>query len=239
MTAWDARAFATTFALALLVFGVACALTGATDEGGIAWAVRAMRTVPAAPACGAIVTLLFMRRAERRGELLALASVGCSPSRAAIFAVAGGAALSVIAATSVVARSDAAAGFFPRPMTSPAIHIEHDGFVDDARGIHISPTGMLSTEPAKDEARAKTADGLQAGTAAIVLVGFGLGLALVTARPLASRRSRLVGLVALACVCCIFLLQAAAAGRVPPLVACIPTLALLIGAALRYREPAW
>ena len=67
-------------ALGALLFAIACLLTGATDEGSVHWATRAARTLPVVPLCGAAVTWLALRRARRRGELLALESIGASPA---------------------------------------------------------------------------------------------------------------------------------------------------------------
>jgi hypothetical protein len=235
-TAWDVRAALSTVALGMLVFGIACAVTGATDEGSVTWATRALRTVPVVPACGGVVTLLVVRRAQRRGELLALESVGCSPARAALFAALGAAMLSFVAAACVLARGDAASGFYPRATESSTIRVVPDGFVDDARGIHISPTGELKPEPKTHPVLSKIDEGWRGITAAIVLAAFGLALALVAAR---STPPKVIAWVALACMGSIALLQAAAAGRVPALVACLPAIALLIVAAVRYRSPAW
>ncbi len=225
-----------TVALGVLVFGIACAVTGATDEGSITWATRVLRTLPVVPACGGVVTLLVVRRAERRGELLALESVGCSPARAAIFAALGAAALSLVAAGCVLVRSDAASGFYPRATETPTIRIVPDGFVDDAHGIHISHAGELSREPVAEHVPARTGDGTRAIAAAIVLASFGLALALGAAR---SIPPKVVAAVVASGIGSIVLFQAAAANRIPALVACLPAVALLIAAGLRYRAPAW
>jgi len=236
MTPWDVRMALSTVALGVLVFGVACALTGATDEGSIPWATRVLRTLPVIPACGGVVTLLVVRRAERRGEMLALQSIGCSPARAAIFAVVSAAALSIIAAACVLVRSEAASGFYPRATESSTIRVVGDGFVDDAHGIRISRDGALSREPAMEPAPSKADGAWRAITAAIVLASFGFGLALVAAR---SIPPRVIAWVGFACIGSIVLFQAAAASRVPTLAAGLPAIALLIAAALRYRSPAW
>jgi hypothetical protein len=235
-TVWDVRAFAVTFLLAALLFAVACAITGATDEGAIAWPLRAMRTLPAVPACGAAALLVVLRRAERRGELLALASLGCSPARAAAFAVAGAAALSVMAAAFVATRAEAPSAFFPRaPSSETAIRVDGDSFVDEARGVRILQTGEMSVTPRESVLAHAAAPG-RGAAAAFILLAFGVGLALVAAPPVDSKVAMAVMVtVALA----VLLLQAAAAGRISPLWSCAPALLLLMGATVRYREPSW
>jgi hypothetical protein len=227
-------------ALAVLLFMVACGVTAATDEGAVAWASRALRTVPAIPVCGAVAAYGVLRRADRRGELLALATLGCSPARTAAFAVVGAASLSLVAAALVATRADAQAAFFPRATDASSIRVDPPGFVDDARGVHITLDGRLTADAPKHEARALDGgNGRGHGhgpIAAFVLVAFGLALALAVARP---PSPKVVVMIALTSALSIVALQAAAAGLSSAMLACAPPMALLISAAVRYRAPAW
>lgn len=243
-TAWDARAAAATFALGALLFVVACAITGATDEGSIAWATRAARTVPFVPVCGAVVTFLALRRAERRGELLALSSIGCSPARAAMFSVVGAAALSIVAAVGVASfRGAAVDAFFPRIVSHEAVRADGGthGFVDTERGMRIASDGRLTRDKTASASASShaTHETSRAGSAAVVLFALGVGLPLMAARGARGERSAVIVAAIAMCVVCIFFLQVAAAGRAPPVLACIPAAALLIVALVRYRSPAW
>lgn len=234
--------FAATLALGALFFAVAIVVGGATDEGSVAWSSRVIRALPLVPACGAAVTLLSLRRAERRGELLALESIGCSPARAALFVAIAASALSASAAGAVVFVSGASDAFFPRATARAEVRVERDGesvrFVDDARGTAIAIDGTLTHAPrviavAPEHERGR---GL---AAAIALVALGCALPLVAAR--SSRRVdvRGVALGAAMCALCIFLFQAVAAGRAPSVLVVVPASVLLVFAIVRYRAPAW
>ncbi len=235
-TPWDTRAAVATFALGALLFAVACIVTGATDEGSITWTTRVLRTLPLVPACGGVVTYLTLRRAQRRGEMLALAAIGCSPARAAVFAVVGAAVLSAAAAAVVITRGrDATEAFFPRATSHADVTASEGAFVDEARGLRIASSGEITTTvQTNPEAPAHPMGGRDAAAAGILVL---LGIAL----PLIGARAMTIELWAagVTCVLCIFLLQAAAAGRIAPLAACVPALSLLIAAGVRYRSPAW
>lgn len=239
LTRWDVRAALGAVALGVLLFVVACAIGGATDEGGVRWSMRIARAVPMVPLCGAAVTFLVLRRAARRGEQLALESIGCSPARAAAATAFGAALLSVAAAGFVVeARGGALDAFFPRAVARGEVHPAPGGFVDDARGIRIDPSGVIQRGAPEEEESQTRAHG-RAATAAAILLALGAALPLLAARAARRLDGRMAGLAGGMCALCIFLLQAAAAGRSPPWLACLPAVALLIAAALRYRSPEW
>ncbi len=225
-----------------LLFGVACAIGGATDEGSIAWTMRAARAVPLVPVCGAVVTFLAMRRAERRGELLALESIGCSPARAAAFAVAAAAALSLAGAVSVAFwRGPSLDAFFPRATAHGEVRAEGAAFFDAARGVRVGIGGEMKREKPAASSAIAASNGLagRAASAACVVALLGVALPLLAARGARRASAAPVGVAAAMCALCIFLLQAGAAGRAPPALACFPAAALLIYAALRYRSAAW
>ncbi len=241
-TPWDVRAAGTTLALGALLFVVACLLGGATDEGGVTWATRAARTLPAAPLCTAAVTFLALRRARARGEMLALESVGCSPARAGAFVVIAAGLLGAGASLAVLeVRGGALDAFFPRVSAHADVVAVAGGFDNRARGVHIARDGELTRDPeaVRDAERTARAPRGRAASVAWVLFALGLGLPLVAARAAHGAEGRAIAGAAAMCALCIFFLQAAAAGRAPPWAACAPASLLLIAAAARYRSRAW
>ncbi len=238
MTAWDRRVFGATVALGALLVVVACVVGGATDEGAVTWATRALRVLPIVPVCGAAVTFLALRRASLRGEMLALESIGCSPARAALFVVVAASALSVAAGAIAFVRHDAVDAFFPRASAHADVRVHGDEFVDDARGVRIERDGTITSDATSTNPDAPAAPG-RALAASAVLVALGVALPLVAAR--SSKRADLRALAATAamCVFCIFLFQASAANRAPAILAIFPAAALLVFAIVRYRAPAW
>jgi hypothetical protein len=195
--------------------------------------------VPLVPVCGAVVTFLALRRAERRGEMLALESIGCSPARASACAVAAAIALGVIAATSVAFfRGPSLDAFFPRASAHGDVRPDGDAFVDGARGIRIDRDGDMTREKKEGPAISPAASG-RAASAAILTALLALALPLVSARALRRERAVPFAVAAGTCASCIFLAQAAAAGRAPAALACVPAAALLVYATVRYRSPAW
>ena len=241
VTAWDVRMAGGALALGALLFAVACLVTGATDEGSVHWATRVARTLPVVPLCGAAVTWLALRRAQRRGEMLALESIGASPARAAAFVVAGAALLACVAASCVLVIRGAEDAFFPRAVARDDVVAMDAAFVDRARGVRIARDGVLTRQVPAISASGGEPAGSHARTAsaAAVLALLGIALPLLAARAARGRPGRSVALAAAMCVLCILSMQAAAVGRAPPVLACVPAAALLILAAVRYRSAAW
>lgn len=242
VTPWDLKVARRTAALALLVFALAVLVTGASDEGGVAWATRAARTLPALPIAGAAAAYLTLAPLRRRGDVRALAALGQPPWRIVRPAVVACAALHVVVAALVLGwpRVEVAA-FFPRPPTSELVVAHGDRFVHERRGVTIYSDGSIDQDP-KVKVEAPVDAGVpRGGRASIALL---LLLAGVT-MPLASavaRRAEL-GRLALAAVLAtggsIFALHLAAAGTVHPVACVAPWTPLLAAAALRYRSLRW
>jgi hypothetical protein len=238
-TAWDRRTFALTFAMGALLFAVACVVSGATDEGSVAWSLRVARATPLVPICGAVVTFLALRRAERRGEMLALESIGTSPARIAACAVAAAAALGLIAALCIASfRGPALESFFPHASAHGDVRVEGDAFVDPYRGVRIDHDGELTREKKIAQPEMPEAPG-RAASAAILTALLGAALPLVAARGVRHELARPTAIAGLMCALCMLLAQATAAGRSPAVLVCLPAAALLVYAALRYRSAAW
>ncbi len=238
LTAWDVRVFARALGLAAALFVVTCLASGATDEGGVAWATRVARAVPVLPLCGAVATYVTLRTAARRGELLALAAIGRSFAQNAQAAVAGGACAGMIAAAVLAVPSGAdVSTFFPRVVSDDVV-AQDAGFVDRSRGVRIDEDGTLSRVAAAAIPSAPLPAGGRASAALVVALA-ALALPALGARAAFERAGRAIGAAGLAAGACIVLLHAAAAGGAPAWLATLPLLALLGVAAIRYRAPAW
>jgi len=241
-TEWDRGAFARGAAIAALTLGLVAVVTAASDEGGLAWGVRAGRTLPLAPVCAAIGAWLALAPARTRGDDRALAALGRSPWQREAAAIGGGGAVAVLAALAIgaVARIDVA-GFYPRAEES--IHWRYDGagFASEDRRWTVGADGVPSV--AESVALGPAATGVpRRGRAAAALATAMLGVALpmLVAR---ARSKRAVG-IALAAIgsgalATVLAFQAAAAQLASPLVALVPPLLLLVVAASRYRAGAW
>src|SRR5437879_4797490 len=92
LTTWDTRVAARALVLGALAFAVAWLVTATTDEGGVAWGVRAGRTLPIAPVCAALGTAIALAHLRARGEVRALEALGRAPWENALAAVCGGGA---------------------------------------------------------------------------------------------------------------------------------------------------
>ncbi len=244
-TEWDTRAFARGWAIAALTLGLVAVVTAASDEGGLAWGVRAGRTLPVAPVCAAVGAWLALAPARARGDDRALATLGRSPWQREVAAIAGGGAVALLAALAIagVARIDVA-GFYPRAEES--VHWAYDGasarFVSDDRRWEVGgdgrPTLVASGQPADATGASPPRRGRAAAALATAALGFALPMLVVRAR---SRRSATVAgsVIAAGVLATVLAFQAAAVALAPPLAAALPPLLLLAVAASRYRAWAW
>src|SRR6185312_432760 len=114
VTRWDAIVFFRAAVLAALALGLACLITAATDEGGVAWGERAGRTLPLTPICAAVGAWGALAAVRARGEVRALEALGRSRVQIAAAAVAGAAAVALVAAMCVGGLGGVdVAGFYP------------------------------------------------------------------------------------------------------------------------------
>jgi hypothetical protein len=252
VNAWDLRIAVRALVLSSLVFLLAWLVTAATDEGGVAWGVRAGRTLPGTPLCAAIGTGLALAPARRRGELRALEALGRAPIASVAGAVAGGAAVGFLAAALIASPSVDVSGFFPVAARGSDFRYEQGAFVDRGKGLRVEDDGSFAMiearpapppmlVPARGRAAAALATALAGGTLPLLVAE------LLLARPLGGERPRALGrtsvarlaiMIAVAAVATIVLFHAAAAGRVSALAGAIPFAALLGVAVFRYRAPA-
>jgi len=239
VTSWDVREAARAASFGGLALVLAWLVTAATDEGGVAWAERAARTLPLAPACAALGTWLGEARGWARGEGRALAALGRSPLASSAAAVLGGAAVAVAAAAAMVVWSQVdVSGFFP-VAHAPDTYVSQGGgvFLDTASGYRVEPDGSIT--PPAVEAPATGRPGSPRlppyGRAAAAL---STGLAGLAFPLLASRASRgswwaRSGLAVAALAASTLLFHAAAAHLVGATVAVVPSCVLLWLAAAR------
>ena len=239
MTAWDRRIARSTLGVTGMAFVVAVLLTAATDEGGVSWRERAVRTLPLLPACAALGTFLTLRAARRRGELRVLETLGCSEWRCvapAVLASALGAAAGVLVAVRFL-HADVAP-YFPRVHAETLI-AEATRFLDAGRGIAIAQDGTLAH--AASDAHPAPVDLPRGARGAVALVTSLAGLALPLLVARISRRDALaavVGVIVLGAGC-ILLFHASAVGWITPYAASVPMVLLLAAVALRYRTTPW
>ena len=241
-TEWDARTFARGAMIAALTLALVAVVTAASDEGGLAWGVRAGRTLPLAPVCSAVGAWLALAPARARGDDRALAALGRSPWEREAAAIAGGAIIAVLSSVAIagVARVDVA-GFYPRAEES--IRWAHDGagFTSDDGRWRVGAGGVPVPTPGATAATAAT--GTPAGgraSAALSTAALGLALPMLVAR-VRSRRAAAIALAAsgAGALATLLAFQAAAATLAPALLAPLPALLLLVCAASRYRSGPW
>jgi hypothetical protein len=241
-TEWDTGAFARGAAIAALTLGLVAVVTAASDEGGLAWGVRAGRTLPLAPVCAAIGAWLALAPARARGDDRALAAIGRSPWQREAAAIAGGGAIAVFAALAIAAvvRIDVA-GFYPRAEES--IHWRYDGagYVSEDSRWRVDATGVPIAVQSSALGIAATGvprRGRAAAALATATLGFALPMLVARAR---SKRAVGIALFAIGsgALATVLAFQAAAARLSSPLVALVPPLLLLAVAASRYRAGAW
>jgi hypothetical protein len=239
VTAWDVREGGRALAFAGLALGLACLVTAATDEGGVAWTERAARTLPLAPACAALGTWLGQLRAWSRGEARALAALGRSPLATSAPAVLGGAGVALLAAAAILFSGRLDVGGFYPVARAPASYVPADdgAFLDAASGYRFERDGSIvvpvdaapvrglpDVQPLPPRGRAAAA--LSTGLA-------GLAFPLVAARASRGSTGGRVGLLAVAAAASTLLFHAAAAHLVGAMAAALPSFVLLWVAAAR------
>jgi hypothetical protein len=238
VTAWDRRVFFRAFAAAIGLALLAGLVAAATDEGGLSFAVRASRTLPAVPlACG-VGAALALAPARARGELLAHATLGRSPLGCVGAATLGAGAVGILAAALALAPSMDVSVFYPKPPLGQTTLVREEGaFVDARTGLRILDDG---TPVLEERAPVGHGGGLPVrGRAAAALALAASALAFPMVGVSSRRRRALVVAGALATLLSLAAFQAAAVGRGPALLAALPPLLLLVTAAVGYRSGRW
>jgi len=241
-TEWDRGAFARGAAIAGLTLGLVAVVTAASDEGGLAWGVRAGRTLPLAPVCAAIGAWLALAPARARGDDRALAALGRSPWQREAAAIAGGGLVAILASLAIGALGQIdVAGFYPRAEESIEWRYDGAGFASEDRRWTVAADGVPHVaEPAGLGTAATGVPPCGRAAAALATATLGVALPMLVAR---ARSKRAVGIALFAigfgALTTVLAFQAAAAQLASPLAALVPPLLLLVAAASRYRAWAW
>jgi hypothetical protein len=235
LTAWDVKVAGRTLALVAVAFVGALLLGAATDEGGVAWIDRVARTLPVLPIAGAVGAWLAMSPLRTRGDLRALAAIGRNPWQIARPAIAASIAAHVVAAALALSSSVAVSTFYPRASARPPVVFRDGDFVDEGKGVRIHTDGTMTGAEIIAPPQRDRVPPLGRVTVAGVLLLAGMALPM-WALALGRRRVRPALAIAATGGATIFCFHAAAVGALPALTAVVPSGALLVGAALRYRQ---
>jgi len=235
---WDVRDGLRALAFGGLALVLAWLITAATDEGGVAWAERAARTLPLVPACAALGTWLGQARAWARGEGRTLATLGRAPLATSAPAVLGGAAVACAAALAMALSGQVdVSGFFPVARAPDAyVSQGHGVFLDSATGYRIEADGAIrppASEASAPSPRSSPVPPYGRAAAALSTGLAGLALPLLVARAARGSGWGRAGLLAVAVAASTLLFHAAAAHLVGALAAVLPSFVLLWLAAAR------
>jgi hypothetical protein len=254
VTRWDAVVFVRAAVVAGLALGLAWLITAATDEGGVPWGERAGRTLPLTPVCAAVGAWGALAPVRARGEVRALEALGRSRVQIAVAAIAGGAAVALVAALALGAiRAVNVGGFYPSTLHASTWHWRDGEFVNHALGLAVGADGTPTRFAPPTETR--PLPGIPQGgraAAAIATALAGVALPMLLAQLLLSRHAgpadseRLgesraanarwpAAAAAAAIALSVILFQAAAVNLVPAFSATLPPAALLAFAVARYR----
>ncbi len=260
ITHWDAVVFARAAAVAALALVLAWLVTAATDEGGVAWGERAGRTLPLTPICAAIGAWGALAPVRARGEARALEALGRNRGQIAAAAIAGGAAVALVASIAVgMVRTVDVAGFYPTAVRTSPWQWQNRAFVNRTLGLQVDADGTLersglpteSAPPGTIPPAGRAAAALATGMAGIALpmllahlllapsagVGGVGGVAKGRGKTRRARGGRLPAALASAAavLTSVMLFQASAAHIVPALFAVLPPVVLLAFAFGLYR----
>lgn len=144
---WDKAVFVRTSWLFGLCSGLCWVVIAATDEGGRfgeVWGRRLGMWAAFAPALGMIAVSVALGIARARGEERALAALGVSPARVALFAVMAGALWGGAGACSILWEKAEVEVLFPRPAGSRVWEAEGGGAVlERSLGIRVLASGEI------------------------------------------------------------------------------------------------
>jgi hypothetical protein len=223
-------------------------VTAATDEGGLTWSERTARVFPLMPVCVALATVLALAGPSGRGEGRALQALGRSPFGTACGAAVGAALVGLFA--SLVVLLDARISvhtFFPVIRALGPYTFDGHAFTNLSAGWRVTPDGTLSLPPLSAATSLGGSafaggDGLPAHArfcAAVVMALGSVAFALTIALFPPARRGRALLVLFVTAAATVFCLQAAASGRLPVLMAPVPSTALLLSAAWAIVHPEW
>src|SRR6187551_2272482 len=152
MTPHDTQLFWRTLGMCCVVFLIVVGVVVATDEAYSTAQMRVARLCAFAPLVAGVALVLSLNRAERRGELRALAGLGASPWAAAWGALCAAWLFGGFAALVVLTPLADVTALFPEPPVSSGWTLGGAGFFEPARGIEVVADGtvrFLEPEPGR------------------------------------------------------------------------------------------
>jgi hypothetical protein len=235
MSPFDVRLATRTLTLSAIAALVVALVERITDERGVAAAGtggRSIGVLPLMPVACAVAVLIALAPMTASGELRALASLGCSPWRARLPAIATASIITVVSAVSFAAGGADVAALFPPPVPAGDFRVENSSFVSDRRHIRISfpADGELlervGPPPPSTASMPRDRKQVLGGASAIALAG--IALSLWAASP--SRRGAIRMLLTLTAwgASEVLVFQAAGARAVHPLLTALPSVALAL-----------
>jgi hypothetical protein len=126
--------------LTLLLASLALLILAFTDEIGSTWGDRLVRLAALAPALAGLAAAVLARQLRARGEALALALTGASPTRSARGLALGGALVGAPASILGVLLAPSLRALLPVVAASPWI-ASASGFLAPTLGLRLEPPG--------------------------------------------------------------------------------------------------
>jgi len=143
MTPHDSQLFWRTLGTCFLVLGLVLGVVLATDEAYSTAQMRVARLCAFSPLIAGVALVVSLQRAERRGELRALAGLGASPWGAAWGALCAAWLFGGVASLVVLTPFADASALFPEPPVTSGWTVGTNGFFEPKRGIEVVADGSL------------------------------------------------------------------------------------------------
>ncbi len=163
MTPHDSQLFWRTLGACFLVLGLVLGVVVATDEAYSTAPMRVARLCAFAPLIAGVAFVVTLQRAERRGELRALAGLGASPWGAAWGGLCAAWLFGGVASLLVLTPLADVTALFPEPPLTSGWTVGNNGFFEPKRGIEVVADGSLRfLEPGAGRAAFSKPGGWQA-----------------------------------------------------------------------------
>lgn len=214
--------------IALLVAGVAVS----TDEPGSTLGTRLSRLAAFLPAVVVIAQAVVLAQCRERGELCALASLGASPPRQVLGAIAAGLSLGAVAVVLLVLPQSDVRSLFPVVGGDASFVALGDTLTDPASGVVFAPDGSLAFGAPNEPGPVARGPGRAAALAFVAPLG--CVTAIWGAAPMGVLPR--LGVAATSLVISVVLLHAVAAGRVSPALLWVGAAPLALHAVVAFRR---
>ena len=143
MTHHDSQLFWRTLGSCFLVLALVLGVVVATDEAYSTAQMRVARLCALAPLIAGGALVVSLQRAERRGELRALAALGASPWGAAWGALCAAWVFGSIASLVVLTPLADVSSLFPEPPVTSGWTVASHGFLEPKRGLEVIADGTV------------------------------------------------------------------------------------------------